>query len=119
MIARARELDDSDQAVIATDAAGVVVYWGAGAESLYGWTEAEALGHNVLDLTPSELSRAEAEDIMRLLRRGEPWFGEFVVNAKEGVRFTVEVTDLPVRDAAGELVGIVGTSRRTSYMGRA
>jgi PAS domain S-box-containing protein len=102
--------------VIATDDAGAVIYWGPGAERLYGWTEGEALGHNVLDLTPSELGRDEAALIMRTLQDGQPWRGEFIVHDRNGARFTAEVTDWPVCNEMGRLIGIVGVSRRTSYI---
>lgn len=116
VITRARELEQPDRAVIATDAMGIVIYWGPGAVDLYGWTEAEAIGRNILDLTPSELSRAEADTIMERLKRGLHWKGEFIVRGKDGSRFLAEVTDLPVQDAAGTLLGIIGTSRRLEYV---
>jgi PAS domain S-box-containing protein len=116
VIEQARGMETRDGAVIATDPAGFVIYWGRGAEQLYGWTEADAMGRNILDLTPTELSRAEAEGIMRTLANGRPWSGEIVVHAKDGNRFTVEVFDVPVHDLDGTLLGIIGTSRRTKYI---
>jgi PAS domain S-box-containing protein len=118
VIDRARTLETAKDAVIATDADGVVIYWGRGAERLYGWTGHEALGRNVVDLTPTELSRADAEQIMRTLSSGKSWSGEFLVRAKDGSRFMVQVTDMPVRDRAGRLIGIIGSSQRTSYLPR-
>ena len=35
-----------DNAIIAIDANGIVTSWSKGAESVFGWTEAEMLGHN-------------------------------------------------------------------------
>ena len=112
----ARLADRTDRALIATDVDGIVVYWGDGAEELYGWTREEALGRDVLDLTPTELSRAEAVGILARLRQGESWTGEFLVQAKDGSRFPVEVTDTPVRDEEGNLLGVIGLSHRKSYI---
>lgn len=109
----AQEVDVADRAVIATDAAGLVIYWGQGAERLFGWTESEVMGRSILDFTPSDLSLDEAREIMRTLRGGDPWSGEFVVRSKHGGRFAVRVTDIPVHDKSGRLQGIVGISRRT------
>ena len=103
--------------MIATDLAGQVVFWGTGAEEIYGWTAEEALGRNIVDLTPTDMSRDEAVRIMEGLRRGETWSGEFLVRSKEGHRFVATVTDIPVSDDEGRLVGIVGISRRSMYMG--
>lgn len=116
VLERARELEEHDVAVIATDPAGVVIYWSSGATALYGWTAEEAVGQNVLDLTPGELSRPEAEKIMRALRGGQRWSGEFLVHDRSGALFTVRVTDVPVSLPTGELIGIVGLSQRVSYI---
>jgi PAS domain-containing protein len=46
----ARLLDAVQEAVIATDLAGRVIFWNCFAEQLYGWSAAEAMGRNVLEL---------------------------------------------------------------------
>ena len=80
--------------------------------TLYGWSRPEAIGRNIVDLTPGELSRGEAEEIMRLLRSGHSWAGNFVVRGRIGEPFTANVVDFPVRDTSGELLGIIGVSHR-------
>lgn len=112
VITRAQQLDIPTLAVIATDLEGAVIYWSEGAVKLYGWTEAEALGRNIVELTPSDQVRKAAAEIMGELRRGRSWSGDFEVHDKGGTRFLVTVTDVPVR-TDGELVGIIGVSYRT------
>jgi PAS domain-containing protein len=51
-----------------------------------------------------------AEEIMSELRAGRSWSGEFVVRRKDGSTFPVMVTDTPVHDEQGTLVGIIGVS---------
>jgi PAS domain S-box-containing protein len=114
--ARLNEIDGIDRAVIATQPDGSVVHWNSAAELLYGWTAQEAVGRNIVELTPGELSRGEATDIMSVLAAGEPWSGEFLVRTKSGARFTAHVVDIPVLDEAGTLVGIIGLSRRSAYL---
>ena len=111
----ARRNDTTDRAVIATDAGGTVLYWGSGAEALYAWKAPEVLGRSILDVTPTDLSRTEAERIMRMLQEGRSWSGDFVVTTKTGRRFVAHVTDIPVQDPAGRLAGIIGISRRSAY----
>lgn len=102
---------DQSQAVIATDAEGQIVYWNERAEALYGYRAAEAEGRNVIDVTPSILSREEAAEIMECLRQGEVWRGGFIVRHRDGTPMMVHVEDTPVlRD--GAVIGVVGTSRR-------
>lgn len=112
VLARARELDVATLAVIATDARGSVIYWSAGAVRLHGWSASEALGRNILDLTPSETTKHEAAEIMRRLARGQTWSGEFEVRDRAGATFVCKVTDVPVRRMDGELLGIIGLSQR-------
>lgn len=100
---------DDSRAVIGTDESGTVVYWNRGAEQLYGWTEAEALGRSVTDVTPAMLSRRDAERIMLDLLAGKPWSGDFTVQHRDGTAFAVHVDDEPVMHE-GRVVGIVGVS---------
>lgn len=113
----AREIDGPDRSIIATGRDGTIVYWGVGAEELYGWSSDEALGRGIMELTPTDVSRLQAEQIMQILGAGDPWSGEFLVQCKDGSRFIARVTDIPVHDKVGQLLGIVGISRRATSGG--
>lgn len=99
-------------AVIATTAEGAVTYWNDAAGKLYGWATHEALGRNILDLTPSLQSRPQAQSIMRRLQNGETWAGEIVLKGRDGVPFSAFVADIPLLDGAGGVEAIVGLSAR-------
>ena len=101
-------LDAVGQAVVVTDVAGVVTYWNAAAEVLYGWTAEEALGCRVDELTVPPAGH-ETTDIVQALRARSSWSGGFVVRRKDGTAFPALVTDAGIyRD--GDLVGVVGVS---------
>lgn len=103
---------DGSGAVIATDVNGRILYWDQEAEELYGWTSEDVLGLNIVDVTPDLVSQPEAAQVMKLLRSAESWTGEFKVRDKDGVHFAVQVTDSPVLDPYGKLIGIIGVSTR-------
>jgi PAS domain S-box-containing protein len=105
-----RLLNAVNQAVIATDLDGIIVYWNRFAEQLYGWPASEVLGQQVLEVTPSRLSQSQAAAVFNRLQRGETWSGELLVRRRDGSEFTALVTDAPLLDANGALVGIVGVS---------
>ena len=107
---RARVFDTPSQAVIATTAAGAIAFWNAAAASVYGWPAAEVIGRDIVDVTPATPVRGSAADIMRGLRAGRSWSGDFRVRRRDGSELTVFVRDFPVRDADGELIGIIGVS---------
>ena len=106
----AQLLDAVEQAVIATDAAGAIVYWNRCAERLYGWRAEEVLGRNVVEVVPAEMSREQAAELMERLRQGERWEGEFPVRRRDGSRFHAWVSDVPLRGSDGEVAGVVGVS---------
>lgn len=107
---QARLLDAVGQAVIATDLDGRVTYWNRAAEEMYGWTRPEAIGESIMVLTPAQPERTRAADIMAKLRGGDSWRGEFLVKRKDGSEFPALITNAPLRDEAGQRVGIVGVS---------
>lgn len=98
------------QAVIATRLDGSIIYWNHAAEALYGWTEAEAIGRSILDLTTSRMSQARTVEIMEQLKMGKSWSGEFLAQHRNGREFPVFVTDAPITDAQGNVSGIIGVS---------
>lgn len=108
---QAKLLDAVSNAVIATDPQGRVTYWNPAAEKLYGWTASEALGRNIVELTPADQSREQAAEIMERLVRGQSWSGEFLVQRKDGSKFPAFVSDSPVLDDDGNLMDIIGVSR--------
>jgi PAS domain S-box-containing protein len=105
--------------LIATDVAGQIIYWNRVAEELYGSSAAEVLGRNILEITVPPDNEKEAAEIMSLLRAGLSWTGEFKVKRRDGTCFTAIVTDSPVFDDNGEMIGIIGVSLDLSARERA
>jgi PAS domain S-box-containing protein len=107
----ARLLDATGEAVIVTSLDGVIVFWSRAAERLYGWSTAETLGRNIVDVTPSNVSREQAQQLMDALAAGDTFSGDFAVRHKDGSTFLVNVHDAPWRDDDGKLIGVIGISR--------
>ncbi len=106
-------LDALELAAIGTDPAGLILEWNPAAERLYGWLRSEALGRNVVDVTPAMMSRETAAEIMQALGAGTIWSGEFPVRTRQGKSFVASVTDVPVvRD--GTVAAIIGVSAPSS-----
>ncbi|KAB8319944.1 PAS domain S-box protein [Tolypothrix campylonemoides VB511288] len=107
---QAHLLSTVEQAVIATNLDGEIIYWNRFAEILYGWSALEVIGQNILEVVPAETSQQQAAQIMAQVQRGESWSGEFFVRRRDGTLFPILITDSPIYDDKGELVGIVGIS---------
>jgi PAS domain S-box-containing protein len=107
---QARLLNAVGQAIVATDLKGNITYWNLAAEQLYGWQEAEVLGRNIVDVTPAENSQEQARGIMNRLIEGEHWSGEFIAKRRDGTVFAAIVTNAPITDDKGEIIGVIGVS---------
>ena len=103
-------LNSINEAVIATDLSGKVVFWNSVAETIYGWKWQEVIGQLITDLVVPPASQQEAAKIMEQLRAGKSWTGPFKVRRRDGTEFVATVTDRPIRDSRGNLVAIVGVS---------
>ena len=112
-IQKLAEQADQRRAVIATDRSGTVVFWNRQAEELYGWQSEEAIGRDILELTPTMMSANEGDEIMSRLLQGKPWTGPFMVRDRAGHPMIVHVEDYPVVEE-GDVVGVVGVSRLAS-----
>jgi diguanylate cyclase (GGDEF)-like protein/PAS domain S-box-containing protein len=104
---RSELLDQIDASVIVTDLKGLVLSWNSGAEALYGWTNAEAVGTNSRDLIVPE-DTAQAERLVAELQRHGRWDGELDVRRKSGELFTAYVRNRLIVDEAGNPAAIVG-----------
>jgi PAS domain S-box-containing protein len=107
---QAQLLDTVEQAVIATDARGAITYWNHFAEKLYGWQASEVVGRDILEVTPTDATREQAQEIMERISAGESWAGELEMRRRDGTTFPALVTDTPVFDEGGAFVGVVGVS---------
>ena len=98
-------VESSQDAIISKTLEGEIPSWNAGAERLFGYTSAEAVGQPVTMLIPPE-RQDEEQMILSRLRRGESIeHYETVRVKKEGRRIEVSLTISPVRDSAGRIIG--------------
>src|SRR4051794_28899812 len=94
----------SNDAILTKDPTGVITSWNAGAELLYGYRAAEAIGRPITMLIPPE-RRGEEREILSAIMAGdrvEHYDTERV--CKDGRTISVSLTISPVRDEAGAIV---------------
>jgi transcriptional regulator with XRE-family HTH domain len=87
-------LDLLPVALVVTDRSGRVAYWNRGAEQLYGWSRAEALGRPV----PEPIG---------LPGPGDAWEGDLVLCRRDGSEVPVHTRNRPIQDRSGNPIGFI------------
>lgn len=100
-------IDQAPDAFIVRDMNDVIVFWSAGAERVYGYSSAEALGKPFPELIDvDEETFGEAKQAT--LKSGS-WSGEIVKRKKAGVKLILESRWTLLRDAKGKNKSILIT----------
>ncbi|MFN8536507.1 MAG: PAS domain S-box protein [Thermomicrobiales bacterium] len=81
-------LDLARDAILVRELDGTITFWSDGAERLYGWMRAEALGRVSHELLQTEVAIPQ-EAIREALERSGEWEGELVHTTRSGTRVTV------------------------------
>ncbi len=99
-------IDLSPDAIIVRRLDGTITLWSHGAEVLYGWTRAEAIGRTTHALLQTRFTEP-IDRINRQVEEGGGWTGELVHTARDGHEVIVESRWLAERDAAGHVVELL------------
>jgi len=99
------------QSIVCTDLEGTVRYWSEGATELYGWTAAEMEGRPFYARMPTEAMREHAQWRMRTAATVGEFRQEREDFRKDGTRIFVDSHVFPLRDPAGNVIGVIGTAR--------
>ncbi|GGL94563.1 hypothetical protein GCM10010840_35780 [Deinococcus aerolatus] len=96
----------SHAAVVGVVLDGTIRSWNGAAEQLYGYSATEAIGQALTLVTPPELYAESVANFKKVTQdeRIEPF--ETVRVAKDGRRISVSTTASPVRDTAGQVIGV-------------
>jgi PAS domain S-box-containing protein len=80
---RADLLELASEAILVRDLAGVLTYWNAGAEALYGWERSEVLGNPVHEILGTEFPVEVTSSESTLINRGR-WDGNLIQRTRDG-----------------------------------
>jgi PAS domain S-box-containing protein len=112
-------VESSTDAIIGKDLDGIITSWNAGAERLYGYSVAEAVGRDAAVLFPPDRRDHEADLLARAVR-GERIDQLEVQNlTKDGTPVTVSLTSSLIADAGGSPLGVACIVRDISERQRA
>ena len=102
-------------AIIASDAEGIIVLWNAGAERIFGYTEDEALGRSLDLITPERLRARHWEGYARSMRTGTTKYGTTLLKVpaahKDGRAMSIAFTVSMLFGADGKVSSVVAVIR--------
>ena len=101
---QARLLDLSTDAIFVRDAHDVIIFWNRGADRLYGWTRAEAIGKTSHQLLQTFFP-APLNEIRAALERDGHWEGELVHTTRAGAKVSVASRWARQQDRHGRTIG--------------
>lgn len=105
----------SGDAVVFADRDGVIRLWNRGAEDIFGYSGAEAIGRTLDLIIPEKLRERHWDGYRRVMRTGATRYGREVLAVpamhKDGSRRSIEFTVALVRDDGGDLVGLAAILR--------
>jgi len=105
----------TSDAIVFADRDGVIRLWNRGAELLFGFPAAEALGQSLDLIIPERLRRAHWEAFDRSLQTGQTKYKDRVLTTrsmrKDGSKLYVDLAFGLVRDESGNPVGAFATGR--------
>jgi PAS domain S-box-containing protein len=97
-----------EDAVVATNAEGVVTAWSAGTERLYGWPPEEAVGRRAGELLRPKVDRTSRATAERELRERGCRRGHLRAQHRQGAGIAVELLIIALPDRGTRAAGYVG-----------
>lgn len=109
-------LEGLPDALVVADVEGVIRFWNAGAERIFGFPAAEALGRPLDIIIPENLRARHNSGYEQTMRTGETRYGAGDLLAvpalrKDGARISVQFSILPLVGADGGMTGIAAVMR--------
>jgi PAS domain S-box-containing protein len=108
-------VDGTQEAIIFADQDGVIRLWNIGAEAMFGYSAAEAIGQSLDLIIPERQRGRHWEGYHKVMATGVTRYGKELLAVpamrKDGTRISLEFTIVLVRDGAGQLIGTAALIR--------
>jgi PAS domain S-box-containing protein len=109
-------LSAKSDAIVAADEKGVIVFWNPGAERIFGYASADAVGRSLDIIIPTRLQKRHWDGYHRVMKTGQTRYGHGDILAvpaikKNGTGLSIEFSIVPLRNETDELVGLIAIIR--------
>lgn len=112
-------LNSPAEAITYSDREGIIRFWNAGAERVFGFTADEAIGQSLDIIIPERQRQRHWEGYDEVMKSGVSRYGSgdllsVPATRKDGGRISVEFTIVPLKDADGAMLGMAAVMRDVS-----
>ncbi|MEO5685047.1 MAG: PAS domain S-box protein [Chitinophagaceae bacterium] len=104
----------SDDAIISKSLSGIIKSWNKGSERMFGYTAGQAIGRHISLIIPEEYSVDEQNIVDKINRNEVIAHFETVRVKKNGEQLYVSLSVSPLKDKAGNIIGISKIARDIS-----
>lgn len=103
-------VSESGDAIMYSDREGIIRLWNRGAERMFGYSAAEALGQSLDLIIPENLRGRHWDGYYRVMETGESRYSSEMLSApalrKDGSRLSAEFSMVLVKDADDTVLGV-------------
>lgn len=108
-------LSQAPDAILFADEKGIIRLWNRGAEMVFGFTAAEAIGQSLDLIIPERLRAVHWEGYHRVMASGETRYGKDLLSVpalhRDGHQLSCEFSIVMLKDETGKLIGIASIMR--------
>jgi len=97
--------------IISSDENSNISRWNSGAEKLLGWKTDEVIGKNITEIIQPIYPHQSREEIIATFSSEGFWHGELIYHTKAGLKLNILATISHLKDAAGQIKGILILAR--------
>lgn len=109
-------VETSPDAILYTGSDGLIAYWNAGAERIFGFSADEALGRSLDLIIPENLRKRHWDGFEKTMQTGQTRYGSGELLSvpalrKDGTRISVEFSIVPFFDDQSRITGMAAVLR--------
>jgi len=108
-------VEGTQEAIIFADRDGIIRLWNTGAEAMFGYAAAEAIGQSLDLIVPERQRGRHWEGYHKVMATGVTRYGKELLAVpavrKDGTRISLEFTIVLLRDEAGQPMGTAALMR--------
>jgi PAS domain S-box-containing protein len=108
-------VNDSPDAILTSDREGIIRFWNSGAEHMFGYSSAEAVGQSLDLIIPENLRARHWDGYRQVMASGETKYKTGFLSSpgvrKDGTRVSLEFSMILLRDETGSMQGCASIMR--------